>query len=53
MENLICQVCNGALNLLGILGNREHYNCQQCGAEFSYDLTRVKFNFAKKKNNDK
>ena len=43
MENLYCELCNGTLNKLGILGNREHYNCQQCGADHSYDLSRAKY----------
>ena len=41
---MYCEYCNGTLNKLGILGNREHYNCQQCGMETSIDLTRIKFN---------
>ena len=40
--DLFCEYCNGTLNLLGILGNREHYNCQQCGMETSVDITRYK-----------
>ena len=43
---LFCEFCNGTLNKLGILGNREHYNCQQCGMESSVDLTRIKINKA-------
>ncbi len=43
MENLFCEICGGTLNKLGILGNREHYNCQQCGMESSYDLSRAKY----------
>ena len=46
MDNLFCEFCNGTLNKLGILGNREHYNCQQCGMESSVDLTRIKINKA-------
>ena len=47
MENLFCEICGGTLNKLGIFGNREHYNCQQCGMETSIDLTRFKINKAK------
>ena len=47
MENLFCEICGGTLNKLGILGNREHYNCQQCGMETSIDLSRFKINKAK------
>jgi len=32
---MFCQICNGTLNLLGILGNRVHFNCQNCGMEES------------------
>jgi hypothetical protein len=47
MENLFCEICGGTLNKLGILGNREHYNCQQCGMETSINLMRFKINKAK------
>jgi len=43
MENLFCEICGGTLNKLGILGNREHYNCQQCGMESSYDLSQEEY----------
>ena len=42
--DLFCEYCNGTLNLLGVLGNKEHYNCQQCGMETSVDITRYKLN---------
>ena len=32
---MFCQICNGTLNLLGILGDRVHFNCQNCGMEES------------------
>ena len=44
MEVLFCELCGGTLNLLGVLGDKEHYNCQQCGAEFSVNLARRTFN---------
>ncbi len=44
MENIFCEICGGTLNKLGILGNKEHYNCQQCGMESSYDLSRKEEN---------
>jgi len=50
MENLYCELCNGTLNKLGILGNREHYNCQQCGAEHSYDLSGTQYSKEKEEN---
>ena len=51
-NDLRCQFCNGTLNKMGILGNREHYNCQQCGMESSVDLTRIKINKAEKADNN-
>jgi len=35
IKTMFCQICNGTLNLLGILGNRVHFNCQNCGMEES------------------
>jgi tRNA(Ile2) C34 agmatinyltransferase TiaS len=35
MDLYQCQYCNGNLNFLGILGNREHFNCRDCGTETS------------------
>jgi len=32
---MFCEICNGTLNLLGILGERVHFNCQNCGMEES------------------
>ena len=32
---MFCEICNGTLNLLGILGNKVHFNCQNCGMEES------------------
>ena len=51
MENILeidtslsCQICNGELHLIGVLGNREHYMCRQCGMQWSYDLSLIKTN---------
>jgi hypothetical protein len=30
-----CELCNGPLMLLGILGNRIHLQCRNCGMQFS------------------
>lgn len=30
-----CPMCDGPGNLLGQLGNRVHYRCRNCGADFS------------------
>ena len=32
---MFCEICNGTLNLLGILGDRVHFNCRNCGMEES------------------
>ena len=32
---MFCEICNGTLNLLRILGNKVHFNCQNCGMEES------------------
>ena len=45
-NDLHCQFCNGTLNKLGILGNKEYYTCRQCGLKFSVDLERIKINKA-------
>ena len=49
MDNLQCSICNGTLNLLGVLGSREHYNCQNCGAESSWDMSKAVFSNTLKK----
>jgi hypothetical protein len=30
-----CEICGGPTGLLGTLGNRKHFQCRNCGAEFS------------------
>ncbi len=39
-NELHCQFCNGALNIMGILGNLEYFRCENCGMEFSVNLSR-------------
>ena len=38
-NELHCQFCNGALNIMGILGNLEYFRCENCGMEFSVNLS--------------
>jgi hypothetical protein len=38
---MFCNTCGGTLNLLGLLGNRVHFNCQNCGLEESFDKEQV------------
>ena len=45
-NDLHCQFCNGALNIMGILGNLEYFRCQNCDMEFSVNLSRIKINKA-------
>lgn len=35
----ICSLCGGPLGVLGVLGNREHLQCRNCGASFSREVT--------------
>jgi hypothetical protein len=35
---LTCPVCEGGCSLLGTLGNREHWRCNDCGMEFSRSI---------------
>lgn len=30
-----CKICEGQCGLLGVLGRRAHYQCRDCGAQFS------------------
>ena len=30
---MICGVCQGNLNFMGILGNYYHFRCEDCGCE--------------------
>jgi hypothetical protein len=32
---MTCDLCGGPLGILGVLGNTEHIQCRDCGAEFS------------------
>lgn len=34
---LHCPLCEGSGQLLGILGNRRHFRCRNCGADFSVE----------------
>ena len=45
-NDLHCQFCNGALTIMGILGNLEYFRCENCGMEFSINLSRIKINKA-------
>ena len=33
----VCPMCGGNGNLLGNLGKKVHYRCQDCGMDFSKD----------------
>lgn len=33
-----CSLCSGLAGLMGVLGNRAHYRCRGCGAEFSKQI---------------
>lgn len=35
-----CSACGGPLVELGALGNRMHYRCRNCGADFSADISQ-------------
>jgi hypothetical protein len=35
MEPLLCEICSGALMLLGRLGDLVHFRCQDCGLDQS------------------
>jgi len=43
-EIQFCEVCNGTLNMLGMLGQSAHYNCQQCGMETSITFNQGESN---------
>ena len=34
-----CSLCNGPIDLLGVLGNRAHGVCRNCGMHFNKPLT--------------
>jgi hypothetical protein len=33
-----CSICDGPLMLLGVLGNRKHMRCRNCGMDFSKEI---------------
>lgn len=35
-----CQVCGGEVGLMGMLGNRAHLLCRQCGTQSSTELSK-------------
>ena len=37
-EPPVCLTCCGPAGSMGVLGNREHFRCRDCGAEFSIAL---------------
>jgi ribosomal protein L37E len=38
MDNDECGICGGPIGVMGILGNREHLQCRNCGASFSSEV---------------
>ena len=32
---MACKLCGGHLQILGVLGNREHLQCRHCGMMFN------------------
>jgi transposase-like protein len=34
-----CPACDGPAGLLGALGNRKHYQCRDCGMQYSKDAS--------------
>lgn len=34
-----CSLCDGPLMLLGVLGNRKHMQCRNCGMQFSQEIS--------------
>lgn len=36
-EKYTCRACSGPLMVLGMLGNRTHLRCRNCGAEQSWE----------------
>jgi uncharacterized Zn finger protein len=36
---MACKMCGGHLNKLGVLGNREHLRCRNCGAMWSRSIS--------------
>ena len=36
-----CELCQGELMLLGVLGNKAHFRCRHCGAVCSQEITEM------------
>ena len=35
-ETIPCEMCSGTCYSMGYLGSRQHFQCRQCGAQFSH-----------------